>query len=279
MTRWTIAALAALVTAAASPAGAADIPAAAPIAKAPVAVPVAQSWYGSYIGVNGGYAWGNNSIAFAPDAFYAPLLLSAGIPGTLGGNAKGFLGGITYGSNYQFNSIVIGLDSDFDFASIKASQAFSGVVTGVPFTISASHEIKWFSTTRARAGFVLADHWLLYGTGGLATARVDASAGNTLNVAGLCAVTPGGCPLGSGSKTMWGWAAGAGVEYASGPWQFRVEYLHYDLGTLSFTMRDSLAPLNVINASVQERGDMVRGAITYRFNWTLLGLVFGTDRM
>jgi opacity protein-like surface antigen len=78
---------------------------------------------------------------------------------------------------------------------------------------------------------------------------------------------------------MWGWAAGAGIEYASGPWQFRVEYLHYDLGTLNFAMRDFVAPLNVINASVHERGDMVRGAITYRFNWTLLGLLFGTDRM
>jgi outer membrane immunogenic protein len=278
MKRWVIAGAGVLAMAAVSPVGAADIPA-APMVKAPIAVPVHQSWYGSYIGVNGGYAWGSNSITFAPDAFYAPLLLTAGIPGTLGGNGKGFLGGITYGSNYQFNSIVIGLDSDFDFASIKASQSFSGVVTGVPFTISASHEMKWFSTTRARAGFVLADNWLLYGTGGLATARVDAAAGNVLNVPGLCAVTPGGCPGGTGSKSMWGWAAGAGVEYANGPWQFRVEYLHYDLGTLNFTMRDALVPLNVINASVQERGDMVRGAITYRFNWTLLGLIMGTDRM
>ena len=100
-----------------------------------------------------------------------------------------------------------------------------------------------------------------------------------LNVAGLCAVTAGGCPFGSASKTMWGWTAGAGIEYASGPWQFRVEYLHYDLGTLNFTMRDFVTPLNLINASVHERGDMVRGAITYRFNWTLLGLLFGTDRL
>ena len=44
-------------------------------------------------------------------------------------------------------------------------------------------------------------------------------------------------------------------------------------------MRDLVAPLNVINASVHERGDMVRGAITYRFNWTFLGLLFGTDRI
>ena len=279
MKRWVVAGAGALVwMAAVSPSGAADIPAAPPV-KAPIAVPVTQSWYGSYIGINGGYAWGSNAVEFGPDAFYAPLLLGAGIPGSLAPKAQGFLGGITYGSNYQFNSIVIGLDSDFDFSNIKASQTLNGVVTGVPFTTSASHEIKWFSTTRVRAGFVLADHWLLYGTGGLATARVDASAGNTLNIAGLCAVTAGGCPLGAASKTMWGYAAGAGVEYASGPWQFRVEYLHYDLGTLNFAMRDFVAPLNVINASVHERGDMVRGAITYRFNWTLLGLLFGTDRI
>ena len=44
-----------------------------------------------------------------PDAFYGPLLLGAGIPGTLAGQPKGFVGGITYGSNYQFNRLVIGI--------------------------------------------------------------------------------------------------------------------------------------------------------------------------
>jgi len=278
MKRWVIAGAGVFVwMAAVSSAGAADIP--APVMKAPIAVPATQSWYGFYIGGNAGYAWGNNSVEFGPDAFYGPLLLGAGIPGTLAGQPKGFVGGITYGSNYQFNRLVIGIDSDFDFSNIKASQTFAGTAFAVPFTAAANHEIKWFSTTRARAGFLLTDNWLLYGTGGLATARVDASANNTLNVAGACLVVAGGCPFGSASQTMWGWAAGAGVEYASGPWQFRVEYLHYDLGTLNFVMRDLVAPVNVINASVHERGDMVRGAISYRFNWTFLGLLFGTDRI
>ena len=35
----------------------------------------------------------------------------------------------------------------------------------------------------------------------------------------------------------------------------------------------------MIGAHVKVRGDMVRGAITYRFNWTPLGLIFGTDRI
>jgi len=277
MKRWVIAGAGMMVMAAVSPSGAADIP--APVVKAPIAVAARQSWYGFYIGVNGGYAWGNNSVEFGPDAFYGPLLLRTGVPASLAGKPQGWLGGITYGSNYQFNSIVIGLDSDFDWSDIKASQTFNGTFTGVPFTTTASHDIKWFSTTRARAGFLVSDNWLLYGTGGIATARVEASANNVLNVAGLCAITAGGCPFGAASKTMWGWAAGAGVEYASGPWQFRVEYLHYDLGTLNFVMRDFVAPVNVINASLHEQGDMVRGAITYRFNWTLLGLIMGTDHM
>jgi outer membrane immunogenic protein len=277
MKRWVIAGAGMVVMAAVSPSGAADIP--APVVKAPIAVPAKQSWYGFYIGVNGGYAWGNNAVQFGPDAFYGPFLLAAGVPASLAGKPQGWLGGITYGSNYQFNNIVVGLDSDFDWSDIKASQTFNGTFTGIPFAATANHEIKWFSTTRLRAGFLLSDNWLLYGTGGLATARVEASANNVLNVAGLCAITAGGCPFGSASKNMWGWAAGAGVEYASGPWQFRVEYLHYDLGTLNFVMRDLVAPVNVINASVHEQGDMVRGAITYRFNWTLLGLLFGTDHM
>ena len=55
---------------------------------------------------------------------------AAGIPGTLAGNPKGFVGGITYGSNYQFDRLVIGINSDFDFSNIKASQTFAGTAFG-----------------------------------------------------------------------------------------------------------------------------------------------------
>ena len=278
MKRWVIAGAGALVwMAAVSPSGAADIPA-APVVKAPVRAPVTQSWYGFYIGVHGGYAWGRNGINYTPDAFYAPLLLAAGVPGSLAANPKGFLGGITYGSNWQFGSIVLGTDSDFSFTDIKGSQTFPGTLGGTAFSTTANQHMSWFSTTRLRAGIVLGDHVLLYGTGGLATARVDSSTSNIVNIAGGCLIA-GACPSGSGSKNMWGWAAGGGVEYAEGPWQFRVEYLHYDLGTLTYTVRDLVVPLNVVQASVRETGDMVRGAITYRFNWTPLGLIFGTDHM
>jgi outer membrane immunogenic protein len=278
MKRWVIAGAGALVwMAAASPSGAADIPA-APVAKAPVMAPVGQSWYGFYIGVHGGYGWGSSAIQFTPDPFYAPLLIAAGVPGSLGGKPKGFLGGITYGSNWQFDRIVLGTDSDFSFTDIKASQTINGAFGGIPFTANASQKLSWFGTSRVRGGFLLSDNILLYGTGGLASGRIEASSNNIINIPGGCLIA-GGCPSGAITKNLWGWAAGGGVEVASGPWQFRVEYLHYDLGTANYVMRDFVVPLNVINTAVRVNGDMVRGAISYRFNWTPFGLIFGTDRI
>ena len=278
MQRWVIAGAGALVwMAAVSPSGAADIPA-APVVKAPVRAPVGQSWYGFYIGVHGGYAWGRNAIQATPDAFYAPLFTVAGTPTSLASNPKGFIGGITYGSNWQFDRIVLGTDSDFSFTDIKASQTFNGTFAGVPFTTNASQKLTWFGTTRLRGGFLLSDNILLYGTGGLASGRIETNTNNLVTIAGGCLLA-GGCPSGGISKNLWGWAAGGGVEYAAGPWQFRAEYLHYDLGTVNYVMRDFVVPLNFIGNSLKVSGDMVRGAITYRFNWTPLGLIFGTDRI
>ncbi len=262
---------------AAGPLLAADIPA-APIVKAPVAVMAKQSWYGSYIGVHGGYGWGRNGVVGTPDAFYAPLFIGAGIPNSLAGDPKGFIGGVTYGSNWQFGSVVLGTDSDFSFTDIKSSQTVNGAFAGVPFTANASQKLSWLSTSRLRGGVLLGDNVLLYATGGLATGHVEVNSNAVAAVAGGCLLA-GGCPSGGISKNQWGWAAGGGIEFANGPWQFRAEYLHYDLGTVNFAIRDLVVPAASINASTKVSGDIVRGALTYRFNWTLFGLITGSDRL
>lgn len=256
---------------------AADIPA-APVLKAPVAVAPGQSWYGSYFGVHGGYGRGRNAIQVTPDAFYAPLFLGTGLPNSFAGDPKGFIGGVTYGSNWQFGSVVLGTDSDFSFTDIKSSQTVNAAFAGIPFTATASQKLTWFSTSRLRGGVLLGDHVLLYGTGGLASGHIEANSNNVVTIAGGCLLA-GACPIGGISKNLWGWAAGGGIEFANGPWQFRAEYLHYDLGTVSYLMRDLVVPAASINGSVKVSGDIVRGAITYRFNWTLFGLITGSDRM
>ena len=43
----------------------------------------------------------------------------------------------------------------------------------VPKTINASQQVKWYSTVRARLGWLAANNLLLFGTGGFAFGRVD----------------------------------------------------------------------------------------------------------
>jgi outer membrane immunogenic protein len=259
---------------AAGPALAADIPA-APIAKAPMRA-AAYDWYGFYIGVSGGYGWSRDPLDFQPDAGFALRQTLGVLPFSQGGNAKGFIGGIQWGSNWQFDRIVLGTESDFSYTDIKSSQTSTATAFAVAFQTDTSQRLKWFSTSRLRGGVLIADNVLLYGTGGLANGRVESSASNT--VPGLCAVA--NCPAGSISKDMWGWAAGGGVEYGAGRWMLKVEYLHYDLGRLNYAMTDPVtAPGAFINVSSRVSGDIVRGGIAYRFNWTPLGLILGRDHI
>jgi outer membrane immunogenic protein len=260
-----------------SPVLGADIPA-RPIVKAPVQAP-AYSWYGFFIGVQGGYGWGHDPVAFSSTT--PPYLSAIGttIPLGLADNARGGTVGVTYGSNWQLGQWVIGTISDFSWSDIRRSEALTLTSPLIPIatrTNFAEQRMRWFSTTRARVGYLIADNVLLYGSGGLATGDVEVTVANT--AVGVPCAVPGACPAGSFRKTRWGWAAGGGLEYAAGPWIFNVEYLHYDLGTQSFLYGDGVSPA-LLTASTKFSGDMVRGAISYKFNWTPWGLIFGTDRL
>ena len=253
---------------AAGPVLAADIPA-APVVKAPIKA-AAYNWYGFYIGVHGGYGWGRGSVDLTPNG---ATFATTGLPTSMASNAKGFIGGVQWGSNWQFNQIVLGTESDFSYTDIKSSQTATAAIGAASLTESASQRLKWFGTTRVRGGVLVMENVLLYATGGLASGSVESS----YNFSGTACVGP--CPTASASKTLYGWAAGGGIEYGSGPWQFRVEYLHYDLGHLDYTVTSPFNPLVSFGASAKVAGDIVRGGVSYRFNWTPLGLILGTDRL
>ena len=76
-----------------SPVLSADIPA-RPIVKAPVVAP-AYNWYGFFIGVQGGYGWGRDPVAFASAT--PPYLSAIGttIPVSMADDARGGTLGIT----------------------------------------------------------------------------------------------------------------------------------------------------------------------------------------
>ena len=119
-----------------------------PIAQAPMEATVIESasydWSGFYVGVYGGYAFGEFDDAFA---------------GT--GDAEGGMAGGTLGYNMQFGgNWVAGIEVDGGWAGIEDD------VTGTDFNID------WTSTARGRIGYAF-DNFLVYATGGAAIAGIE----------------------------------------------------------------------------------------------------------
>ena len=131
---------------------AADMPVKAP---ALVAAPV-WTWTGCYVGANGGFGWGRDS-------------LSSG--GADEGQPKfdGWLAGGQVGCNYQVASWVLGAEGMFDFARLTGST----VDPANPDAIS-STKIDRLATLTARLGYAF-DRSLIYVKGGVAWERSQRS--------------------------------------------------------------------------------------------------------
>jgi outer membrane immunogenic protein len=239
-------AIAALI---AAPVFAADM-----LTKAPPPAPVpATSWSGFYVGANGGYGWdGDPTVSYTandPVVHFATCSGAAGTtclsPTTFG--VHGGLGGIQAGYNWQPDRRwLVGLESDFDWSAIRGSGTSNYLINAVggpaPAAVRAAENVKWFGTVRTRLGWLPTDSFLVYGTGGLAYGRVDASTvltSSALTAAGSAmfgfACTPGvACFVGNTSRTLTGYGAGAGGAFAiSSNVTLFAEYLYVNLGHIS----------------------------------------------
>ena len=81
--------------------------------KAPSELPF--SWTGFYAGINGGYAWGQSS--WSDPAVGA----NSGSFNTSGGLVGG-----QFGYNWQTGTVVLGVETDADWMSVKGSTAGTG---------------------------------------------------------------------------------------------------------------------------------------------------------
>jgi outer membrane immunogenic protein len=228
----------------------------APPILAPVAAP-AYKWSGFFVGGHLGYGWSQQAMTLS-----APGASPGTIPLAIAADPHGIVAGVQYGTNWQFDRVVLGTESDFSFTDIRRSQT---IVTANA-TNTGEQKLPWFGTTRVRAGYTIQDNLLIYATGGLANGTADTSFsafGNAI------------AAIGSRRKTLWGWNAGGGVEYGVGPWSAKVEFLYYDLGTQTFYAIDAVNPGVVVKASTKFAGEMLRVGVNYRFSWTPWQLVFG----
>jgi outer membrane immunogenic protein len=241
--------------------------------KAPVPAITPYNWAGFHIGLSAGYGWsGDNSVANI--GLTPPYLGAVGtaIPAAINSKNSGFIGGIQWGTDWQNGRWVFGTESDFSGTGFDNTT--SVVTPGATGRVNTIHtSLDWFSTTRLRLGYTVQDNVLLYATGGLADGSAKLSASN-FTVAGPCGVA-GNCPFGSKTDTLWGWTLGGGLEWGSGPWSAKIEYLHYDLGNVTLVYGDGLSP-GLISANKNFSGDIVRGGVNYRFpNWNPWQLIFG----
>jgi opacity protein-like surface antigen len=223
---------AALLTSLAASVGvacAADLAVKAPVYKAPPPV-ILSDWSGFYLGLDGGGGWANATFNNWDNFFDSDFSSQKAKPqgGLFGGHA---------GYNWQFGSIVTGVEFDFDAANI------SGTATD-PSQPAFNVTLKTdeLATARGRLGYTVLPNLLAYGSAGGAWSH------STLNTSFNTT---------SDLITPFGWVAGAGLEYKFyGNWIARAEYLHYDFGTTTFAN---------FGFPTTETIDVVRGGISYKF--------------
>jgi outer membrane immunogenic protein len=223
----------------ASGAQAADMPA-RPAYKAPALAPTPWSWTGFYVGANVGVAGARTRVS-NPDLIF--------FPGSFDSNKTGVIGGVQAGYNWQFNSIVVGLEGDISAASLNRSTlAVPLGFTGDSF----NGNMSALGTVRGRVGWAF-DRVLVYGTGGVAIANLKDQYSSPI------------FPFtASASSSATGWTAGGGVEYALfGNWTAKAEYLHVGFPSRSTSI--SPIPGNTYTFAFKDSIDIGRVGINYKF--------------
>ena len=159
-------------------------------ASSPAAADMPQptrDWAGPYLGVEFGGGIGDSSRYFSQS-------------GADTGNfdVSGILGGMTAGYNWQFDSVVLGLEADLSGTNI------GGNANCPTAGNTCEDDAQWQATFRPRLGYAI-DRFLPYVTGGLAVGSIHQHAYATAT----------GATDDEATHVEPGWTAGAGVEAAT----------------------------------------------------------------
>jgi high affinity Mn2+ porin len=215
-----------------------DIPVKAPMAyvKAPQAPAVnGYDWNGWYIGAHVGTIRGSsNWSASQPGA--SSLNGSFDLPFQLDflAGTGSYVAGLQAGYNYVLPSrLLLGFESDVSLPnsdvavpfSVRGSQTVTSPLTG---QVTYGEAVISYGSARARVGYVF-DHFLLYGTGGLAWTYDQVTRTQVAGFPVGGAATPG--TVDTERLMRLGWAAGVGVELPiTGSWTAKAEFLWTGFG-------------------------------------------------
>jgi outer membrane immunogenic protein len=223
---------------------AADLPART-YTKAPaVVIDPAYNWSGFYVGLNGGGAWSS-------DCWFS-------INDNVGEGCNHPTGGIAGGQagfNWQWQSLVLGIEATGDWANISGGRRTLDPFTNPAANVILNSQLNNIETLAGRLG-VSFNNVLLYGKGGAAWAGTKYNE----NAFGVLATVA--------SKTQSGWVAGVGVEYGFTPnWSVGLEYDYLGFGTTTLPFTPVAAFAGPFNERISQNVQTLTARLNYRFNW------------
>ena len=264
---------------------------------APPPAPIAPvfTWTGFHIGTTTGYAFTDNQTirttgnndgtgGVTNTQLNVAQLRRPPFRNIPANGITGVAGGIGY--DYQFgagNGLVVGVAADAAlmdldrrrgyFSPAQAANGFLPDVSGF------RQQLDYLGTVRGRVGYAY-DRFLIYGTGGFAFGGVDYRAAFLRNTD--LALAYAGAYNGMQTGTVYG----GGLEYAipvdsflnkfnvlsyvgitSRAVTFKVEYLHYDLGSRNVIVAAQIpgGPTGSYTSRFTTEGNIIRAGLTYRF--------------
>jgi len=228
----------------------------APVTPAPM-----DNWSGFYVGIQGGYLWGDPDIVISrdnddpdhPDTYHRTHDVSDT-------DVDGFAGGIYAGYNWLLeNDWLIGVEGEWNYVSADGTGDLIDRHSNDPGGKDGTGKTEqdWDASLRLKVGMVMGDY-LPYITGGVAWAKMD-----------MTAYDIDGNEFAHNDTTLTGWTIGAGIEMKiSENLHARIQYRYTDYGDDSVDMGsipDTDNELHNYQADIDYNAHMVMIGLSYRF--------------
>jgi outer membrane immunogenic protein len=198
--------------------------------------PEDYDWSGVYIGLHGGYAWG--------DVEYDTSLTGENIQSDI----DGLIGGGQVGWNWQMDSIVFG--GEFSFTGTDLDGDNDSAVPGV----NLDGDVSYYGLLGGKLGFA-ADRSLFYAKGGYAFGEIG-TAGQNANIPDAF----------SNDELHHGYFIGGGIEYAATDNVIvGAEYNFIDLGGKRNHNGTTTAGIPYVNEDVESQIHAITARVSFKF--------------
>lgn len=221
-------------------------------------------WAGWGVGVTSGFDW--QHAGWTTTGLLLPSVPPLAATASASFDDHGQRADLFLGYGWQTGSFVWGVEANLGKANTNATRL------GIPGTASAALLAASPDATvvsagidgslRLRAGVLVLPTFQLYGTGGLAAERIEASASCTASAGSPWCVGDRHQEI---SKFALGWTAGAGYEWAfAGNWFTRGEYRYTSLEDVKATFFAS-APIDAVTAKIEPSDHRLEFGLGYHF--------------